>query len=228
MASTRSERLARLKDGRPRICPSLLNCDFGRLADEISDAARCGADMVHWDVMDGRFCPNFTYGPVLIRSLRGRTDLLFDVHLMMEEPDRYLDEFLSAGADVVSIHLEAVPQPKPLLRAIRKAGALAGLAINPPTTVDSILPWLDDVDVVLVMSVMPGFGGQKFDPAAIPKVKFIKELGRDVWVEIDGGINPGTIGSAVQAGAALFVVGSAFYNADNRIEVFGELARQLV
>jgi ribulose-phosphate 3-epimerase len=228
MASTRSERLARLRDRRPRICPSLLDCDFGRLADEISDAARCGADVVHWDVMDGRFCPNFTYGPVLVRSLRGQTDLLFDVHLMMEKPDRYLDDFLSAGADVVSIHLEAVDRPTPLLRKIREAGALAGLAINPPTDVRAILPWLDDVDVVLVMSVMPGFGGQKFDLGALSKVKFIKELGRNVWVEIDGGINPGTIGSAVQAGASLFVVGSAFYNADNRIEVFGELVRQLV
>lgn len=228
MASMREQRLQRLKDGQSRICPSLLNCDFGRLADEIADAARCGADVVHWDVMDGDFCPNFTYGPPLMRSLRKHSDLLFDTHLMMETPGKYLDDFLAAGADTLTIHLEAVPEPRDLLRAIRSGGALAGLAINPPTPVESVLPWLDDVDILLVMSVMPGFGGQVFDESVLSKIKFVQGLGRDLWVEIDGGINPGTIGLAARAGASLFVVGSAFYNADNRIGVFGDLASQIL
>lgn len=228
MAVTRKQRLDRLKDRRRRICPSLLNCDFGRLADEIDDAARCGAEIVHWDVMDGDFCPNFTYGPPILRSLRDKTNLLFDTHLMMEQPGKYLDDFLNAGADIVTIHIEAVRNPRDILAAIRGAGALAGLAVNPRTPVESVLPWKDDVDVVLIMSVNPGFGGQDFDPSVLPKIQRINQLQREIWVEIDGGINPGTIGMAAEAGASLFVVGSAFYNAENRTMAFEELARAIV
>lgn len=227
MATTRETRLARLRDGRRRICPSLLNCDFGKLAHEIDDAGRCGADVVHWDVMDGDFVPNFSYGPPVIASLRGQTELLFDTHLMMQHPEKYLDNFLSAGCDIVTIHLEAVPEPRELLARIRSVGALAGLAINPPTPVEAVLPWLTYVDLVLVMSVMPGFGGQTFDPVSLPKLRYLKALKQEFWIEIDGGVNPGTIGPAAEAGASLFVVGSAFYNADNRTQAFGDLARRI-
>lgn len=177
--------------------------------------------------MDGEFVPNFSYGPPVIRSLRPHTEAIFDTHLMMQRPEKYLDAFLAAGCDIVTIHLEAVPDPAELLGRIRSAGALAGLAINPPTPVASVTPWLAHLDLVLVMSVMPGFGGQTFDPVSLPKLRHLKELKQDIWIEIDGGVNPGTIGAAAQAGAGLFVVGSAFYNADNRTEAFGDLARRI-
>jgi ribulose-phosphate 3-epimerase len=227
VVSTRNDRLGRLHDRRRRICPSLLNCDFGILAEEIADAERCGTDIVHWDVMDGDFCPNFTYGPPLVKSLRRSSDAIFDVHLMMQTPDKYLDQFVDAGADIITVHAEALPDPVPVLRAIRSAGCLAGLAINPPTGLEPALALADDLDMLLVMSVMPGFGGQSFDASVLPKIKRFRELKPDVLVEIDGGINQTTIARAAQAGVSLFVVGSAFYNADNRASVFDELRRQI-
>ncbi|MBX9655334.1 ribulose-phosphate 3-epimerase [bacterium] len=225
MASTRQERLTRFDDGQARIVPSLLNCDFGILAAEIDDAKRCGADVIHWDVMDGVFVPNFSYGPVLIDSLRPQSDMIFDVHLMVQDPLRYLDNYLEAGADLITVHTEVLDDPRETLRAIRKRGARAGLALNPPTPIEKILPWLDELDHVLVMSVMPGFGGQKFDSSVLSKVRSISNLRNDIWVEIDGGINKSTVEVASEAGVRLFVVGSAFYNADNRAEAFGDLSR---
>ena len=227
MASTREQRLSRLDDGRQRIAPSLLNCDFGILAAEINDAQRCGADVIHWDVMDGNFVPNFSYGPPLIQSLRPQTDMIFDVHLMVEDPLKYLDNYLEAGADLITAHIEVLSDPRETLRAIKKGGARAGLAINPPTPIDKIIPWLDDVDHVLVMSVMPGFGGQKFDASVLSKVKTVNNLRNDIWVEIDGGINQSTVEAASEAGVRLFVVGSAFYNADNRAEAFDDLSHRM-
>lgn len=225
--TTRQQRLDRFADGKQRICPSLLNCDFGILAEEIREAERAGADTVHWDVMDGDFCPNFTYGPPIIKSLRPHTQMTFDAHLMVERPGQYLTQFLDAGCDVVTIHLEAEPSPAPILRDIRSAGAWAGLAINPPTPVESVIPWLDEVDLVLIMSVMPGFGGQSFDPSVLPKVKTLLNLKPDLCVEMDGGIGPDTASAVSAAGVRLFVVGSAFYNADNRLEAFGRLERAI-
>jgi ribulose-phosphate 3-epimerase len=227
MSSTRANRLDRLKDRRARIAPSLLNCDFGILAEEIRSAEHAGADIVHWDVMDGAFCPNFTYGPPLIHSLRPQTDAIFDVHLMVTEPARYLDQFLSAGSDIVTIHLEAEPQPSPILGRIREAGAWSGLAINPPTPVESVLPFLDEVDLILIMSVMPGFGGQAFDPSVLPKIRQILDLKPNCCVEIDGGIGPATIDLAAAVGTRLFVVGSAFYKSENRPGVFESLRRRI-
>ncbi len=227
MSSNRADRLARLKDGQARICPSLLNCDFGILAQEIRSAQLAGADIVHWDVMDGAFCPNFTYGPPVIQSLRPQTDAIFDVHLMVTQPARYLDQFLNAGSDIVTIHLEAEPNPTPILRRIREAGAWSGLAINPPTPVERVLPFLDEVDLILIMSVMPGFGGQAFDPSVLPKIRQILDLRPSSCVEIDGGIGPSTIDSAAAVGTRLFVVGSAFYKSENRPGVFRDLCRRI-
>lgn len=222
-AENRRTRLARLSRGERSICPSLLNCDFGHLASEIAVAERCGAPIVHWDVMDGDFCPNFTYGPPLIRSLRPHSDLIFDAHLMVEQPGKYLGDFLDAGCDVITIHFEASPEPIPILRQIRSAGAWAGLAINPPTSIDGLEELLPELDLVLIMSVMPGFGGQTFDPVSLDKVRRLRAQRPDLWIQIDGGINASTIAMAAHAGADLFVVGSAFYNALNRAEVFKEL-----
>ena len=227
MSSTRQQRLATLADGQPQICPSLLNCDFGILADEIACAEKAGARVVHWDVMDGDFCPNFTYGPPVIKSLRPHTDLVFDVHLMVENPGKYLDQFLAAGADIITFHVETGADPGPLLSKIHEVGAWGGLALNPPTPLESVEPWISTVDLILVMSVMPGFGGQIFDESVLSKVRRLKELRSDVCVEIDGGINQETIGVASKAGTSLFVVGSAFYNAENRSGAFRTLAERL-
>jgi ribulose-phosphate 3-epimerase len=216
----------RLGGPRPRICPSLLNCDFAILADEVREAARCGAASVHWDVMDGHFVPNLSYGPPVIRSLRPRSDLVFETHLMMSDPGKYLDDFLDAGCDTLTIHLEAVPEPAKLLTRIREGGALAGLAINPPTPVEALEPWLDNTDLILMMSVMPGFGGQQFDPRALPKLTWAREHARPgTLVQVDGGVNAGTIADAVTAGAGLLVVGSAFYGAQDRKDAYDRLDR---
>jgi ribulose-phosphate 3-epimerase len=222
----RDPQAAREKLGGPNvsICPSLLNCDFGILAEEIASAGKCGAPCVHWDVMDGEFVPNFTYGPPLIRSLRSQSDLIFDAHLMMQHPEKYLDDFLAAGCDIVTVHLEAVPDPADLLRKIQERGVLAGLAINPPTPVERLDQWIDLVDLVLVMSVMPGFGGQKFDESVLEKIRWVRDRASDrLLIQVDGGVNRSTIQHATQAGARLCVVGSAFYGATNRQVEFDAL-----
>ena len=177
--------------------------------------------------MDGDFVPNFSYGPPIIESLRPQTDMIFDVHLMVEDPLKYLDKYLEAGADLITAHIEVLSDPRETLRAIRQGGARAGLAINPPTKIDQLLPWLDELDHVLVMSVMPGFGGQRFDGSVLSKAKTINNLRNNIWVEIDGGINQSTVESASEAGVRLFVVGSAFYKADNRAGAFDDLCRRM-
>ena len=224
MTGRRADLITRLSGGPPRICPSLLQCDFGHMAEELADAERCGAEVVHWDVMDGAFVPNFTYGPPLIRALRPATQMVFDVHLMMSAPEKYLDDFLAAGSDILTIHLEAVPDPADVLAAIRAGGALAGLAVNPTTPVGQLAPWLDDVDLVLIMSVMPGFGGQAFDERALAKLAWVRRNApAEKQLQVDGGINRSTVARAAQAGAHLLVVGSAFFGATDRRAEFDGL-----
>ena len=177
--------------------------------------------------MDGLFVPNLTYGAGYSLLPTG-IKVFFDTHLMMADPGKYLDDFLSAGCDSVTIHLEAVPNPGSLLTKIREAGALAGLSINPPTPVTALEPWLDMVDLVNVMSVPPGFGGQAFDRNALDKLRWLKQHGRkDLLLEVDGGINEKTIAAAAQAGARLLVVGSAFYGSADRAAAFGRLGSAL-
>jgi ribulose-phosphate 3-epimerase len=195
------------------IAPSMLKCDFGALAQEIAALEAAGAQTLHWDVMDGHFVPNLSYGALLIESVRQRTGLFFDAHLMIAEPERYLDDYLRAGCDAITFHIEAVPTPSPLLRRIRAAGAWAGLALNPKTPVERIAAALPDCDLVLVMSVEPGFGGQKFIAEVLPKVEQLRELvAADTVISIDGGIGPGTIASAAAAGARWFVAGSSIFD----------------
>ncbi|MFO0946089.1 MAG: ribulose-phosphate 3-epimerase [Planctomycetota bacterium] len=220
-----SEVRQRVLDSSTVLCPSLLQCDLGNLESEIADAERCGAQVVHWDVMDGEFVPNFTYGPPVIGALRAKSSLVFDTHLMMRHPQKYLDDFLAAGCDILTVHLEAVPDPGELLRKIREGGALAGLAINPPTPVEDLKPWLELVDLVLIMSVMPGFGGQKFDPVALEKLAWVRrEAPPNTLIEVDGGVNRGTIAAAANSGARMFVVGSAFFTAADRRAEFDALS----
>ncbi len=210
----RRRRLRVLEDApRPLVTPSILDCDFARIGAELDAVADAGVRVVHLDVMDGHFVPNISYGPSVIADWRRYSDLTFDAHLMISEPGRYLDSFVAAGCDVIIFHIEVEPNPGPLLARIRAAGCRAALAINPPTPVETLAPWLDQVDAVLVMSVMPGFGGQAFQPAVLDKVRYLKRTRPALQVAIDGGIHVGTAAQAAAAGVDQFVAGSAVFKA---------------
>jgi len=199
------------------IAPSILSADFGRLGEEVRAVEAAGADWIHVDVMDGRFVPNITLGPPVVRAIRAATRLPVDVHLMIVEPERYVDEFRKAGADRLSVHVEASPHLHRTLQHIRAIGAGAGVVLNPHTPEESIRYVLEDADLVLVMSVNPGFGGQSFIPSALPKLRALREMidrtGRDIALEVDGGVSPATSGDVVRAGARVLVAGSAVFSA---------------
>jgi ribulose-phosphate 3-epimerase len=198
-----------------RIAPSILSADFGRLADEVSAVEAAGADWIHVDVMDGRFVPNITIGPLVVRAVRAATELPVDVHLMIVEPERYTSDFVKAGANLVSVHVEASPNLHRTLQEIRGLGAKAGVVLNPHTSEESIRHVLGDVDLILVMSVNPGFGGQSFIPSALPKIaalrRMIDERGLDVALEVDGGVTAVTGRDVVAAGGRVLVAGSAVF-----------------
>jgi ribulose-phosphate 3-epimerase len=201
------------------IAPSLLSADFTRLAEEIATVEN-GADLLHLDVMDGHFVPNITIGPPVVKALRRTTRIPFDCHLMISEPQRYIDAFLDAGANMISVHFEAEPHLQRALQMIRDGGAKAGIAINPATPAESLSTALDFCDYVLVMSVNPGFGGQKFIEPVVPKIRqiagWIRERGLSVQIEVDGGIDSRTAPLVVDAGATLLVAGSAVFGQKDR------------
>lgn len=205
--------LDKLRNSVPIIAPSMLKCDFGNLHRELELLDAAGTDVYHLDVMDGNFVPNLSYGPMVIDRLRSRTDAVFDAHLMISAPDRFLNEYLSAGCDCITFHVEAVPDAGPLLERIRQSNAVAGLAINPDTPVETIEKLLPSCDMVLVMSVEPGFGGQKFLPAALDKLRRLREItSPETILSVDGGVAASTIGDCAVAGADLFVVGSGIFD----------------
>lgn len=210
-----------------KIAPSILSADLGRLADEVADVERGGADWIHLDVMDGRFVPNITLGPIVVEAVRRATKLPLDVHLMIVEPERYVESFAHAGADVISVHVEASPHLQRTLSAIRGLGKKAGVVLNPHTDERSIEYVLGDVDLILVMSVNPGFGGQKFLSSVLPKVRALRErvdaLGLDVHIEVDGGVTPETAPGVVEAGADVLVAGSAVFGAPNRADAIAKI-----
>ena len=213
-----------------KIAPSLLSADFARLEDEIRKAEAGGADWIHVDVMDGHFVPNITIGPPVIKSLRKTTELPFDVHLMIENPDRYLEDFARAGADILTVHWEACVHLHRTIQNIKELGVKTGVSINPATPVCVLENILEEIDLVLVMSVNPGFGGQKFIPGALKKILELKNIKNrcklQFEIEVDGGINLENSMDVVRAGATVLVAGSAIYNApsvENRVREFKEL-----
>lgn len=202
-----------------RIAPSLLSADFSRLAEELA-TIEASADLLHLDVMDGHFVPNLTMGPAIVKACRQHSRLLFDCHLMIEEPQRYIDSFLDAGAGMISIHLEAERHLERALQQIRQGGGKAGIAINPGTPAESLSTAIEFCDFVLVMTVNPGFGGQKFIEPVVGKIQTISEMidrrGLNVAIEVDGGIDPATAPQVCQAGGEILVAGSAVFGQKDR------------
>lgn len=206
----------------PRIAPSILSADFTRLGEQIQAAEAGGADWIHVDVMDGHFVPNITIGPMIAEAARRSTSLPIDAHLMIESPERYLRQFADAGVDLITVHVETCPHLHRTIQQIRELGVRAGVALNPATGVESIVESLPYVDLVLVMSVNPGFGGQSFIPTSVAKIRRIRDLlgdraGNAVEIQVDGGITPATIGAVVEAGATVLVAGSAVYGGTGTI-----------
>jgi len=214
----------------PRIAPSILSADFARLGQEVEAVERSGADWIHVDVMDGRFVPNLTLGPVIVEAVRRSTSLPLDVHLMIVEPERYIDEFVKAGAATVGVHVETCPHLHRTVAQIREAGARASVVLNPSTPAAHVELVLADVDQVLVMTVNPGFGGQRFISGMLPKIRqlrrWIDERGLAVSLEVDGGVGPGTIGLAASAGADVFVAGTAVFGAPDYAAAIAQLRRE--
>lgn len=204
------------------IAPSILSADFARLGADIALAEKAEAQWLHLDVMDGHFVPNITIGPVVIESIRPQTKLFLDAHLMIENPEKYLEVFANAGTDLICVHLETLKNPAEVFRQIKALGKKAGLAVNPDKKFADVLPWLEYLDLVLFMSVWPGFAGQKFIPGILPEIQkcraHINQNNLAVDIEIDGGINRETALQALQAGANILVAGSAIYKAENPAE----------
>ena len=203
-----------------KISPSVLAADLSNLAAEVADIASAGADMVHLDVMDGMFVTNISFGLPVIQSLRKRSDMIFDVHLMIDAPERYAARFIEAGADILTFHLEACKEPGKLIDEIREEGVMAGISVKPATPIEDVYPYLDRCDMVLVMTVEPGYGGQKLIPETVEKVRKLRaeidKRGSLVEIQVDGGIGPDNAEELVKAGATILVAGSSVFKSNDR------------
>ncbi|WP_448384222.1 ribulose-phosphate 3-epimerase [Desulfosoma sp.] len=213
--------------GKQKLAPSILSADFGRLAEEIQAVERAGADWIHVDVMDGHFVPNITIGPDVVKAVRRATSLPMDVHLMISEPDRYLEAFVEAGADWLGVHVEACVHLHRTVQRIRELGAMAAVAVNPATPLCLVEPILPHVDMVLLMTVNPGFGGQKFIPSVLSKIRelrrWIDERSLPVLLQVDGGVSVDTVDDLVEAGVDVFVAGSAVFQGSDYRRTVGAL-----
>ena len=210
-----------------KIAPSILAADFAKLGQEVKEVEAAGAELIHIDVMDGHFVPNISFGAIALEAIRPLSTLPMDVHLMIENPDQYIEQFAKAGADYITVHVEACRHLHRTIQLIRSYGVKPGVVLNPHTPIESIQHILEDVDMVLFMTVNPGFGGQKFIESVVPKVaalaEMIKERGLSIEIEIDGGINAETIVPCAKAGATIFVAGSAIYRKEDRAKALQEI-----
>ena len=216
-----------------QLAPSILSADFSRLGECVCQIEKAGADIIHVDVMDGHFVPNISFGAAVMKSLCGKTGMPFDVHLMIEDPDRYLGDFITDNTEYITVHAEACVHLHRTIQHIKSSGAKAGVAVNPATTLSAVECVLEDVDMILIMSVNPGFGGQKFISSVLPKIRNLDELRRennlDFTIEIDGGINPDNVKTVTDAGVDIVVAGSSVFGAadiEARVKEFREILQK--
>ena len=212
-----------------KISPSMLSCDFSKIGDEAEKITKAGAEMLHLDVMDGHFVPNITFGAPVIKSIRNRTDIVFDVHLMISEPLKYIEDFVKAGADIITFHVECESDVKETIDKIKSLSCKAGLSVKPGTPIEVVYPYLDELDMVLVMTVEPGFGGQSFMGDMCDKIVTLRnklsEMGKTTDIQVDGGINDETVCLVAKAGANVIVAGSSVFGADSYEEAISSLRR---
>jgi ribulose-phosphate 3-epimerase len=204
-----------------KIAPSVLAADFARLGEEIADCDRCNVDLLHLDIMDGHFVPNISYGPAIVKTVDQLTDRFLDAHLMLSEPEKYFEPFQEAGADSITFHIEVHPDPREYAIQLRKLGVKTGISLNPDAKAESVIPYLEYFDHLLVMSVFPGFGGQSFIESALDTIRAAREHidkhGLNTEIEVDGGVGPDNAAKVVEAGADILVMGTAFFKHDDRM-----------